>query len=153
MGTVTQYNLAHVRNALGGSNPVSMSQYYRGGARVPATRTVNYTAREPGSGELYSRPAGSYWGTSGIYLTLYFQGTFIGNFTFANAYSTTVYTVSGITYYRGTLFAAETGKGQSGYYYYGIYRTYPASYQQAINTGVPSSGSISMSQLYGAENP
>ncbi len=141
MGTVTQYNLANVRDALGGGNPVYMSNYYRGGPYVPANRTINYTAREPASGSYFQFSVYSWefpsksdgntrvrWGGSVVFA--------------AGGYYTSV-TVGSITYY--------SAGGTSGVV--GVYRTYPASYQQAINTGVPSSGAISISQLYGAANP
>lgn len=155
MGTVTQYNLANVQAALGGGNPISMSEYYRGGAYVPANRTINYTAREPASGDNYNLSQGGgaayYWfENSQGYFGLYWNNT--------NVYQAYVgpasVTVGGVTYYRGT--HRTTGydsKSGTTTNYYGVYRTYPSSYQQSINTGVPGSGAISINQLYGAENP
>jgi hypothetical protein len=37
--------------------------------------------------------------------------------------------------------------------YFGIYKITTTGGTVSINTGVPSSGQISISQLYGAENP
>jgi hypothetical protein len=153
MGTVTQYNLANVRDALGGGNPVYMSNYYRGGPYVPANRTVGYTAREPASGSSYALKSYDFQSIpSAVASTIYWGGAFIGNVANPNVTSATF---GSITYYRDS-FVTETGGGKIDYpviYHYRIYRTYPASYQQAINTGVPSSGTISLSQLYGAANP
>jgi hypothetical protein len=151
MGTVTQYNLANVQAALGGANPISMSEYYRGGAYVPSARTVATTVYEPAGGG-WTVSGNTYWNTqpnvNGKYGVTPGQTTVLWNGAqiYYNQYdpNLTSVTVSGITYYRGPLW--------SGYVYY-IRRTYPSSYQQSINTGVPSSGAISISQLYGAENP
>ena len=49
MGTVASYDMASIQSALGGSNPISLSEYYRGGSYVPAT--VSGAVREPASGE------------------------------------------------------------------------------------------------------
>lgn len=155
MGTVTQYNLANVRDALGGGNPVYMSNYFRGGPYVPANRTISSTAREPGSGYFWSGSPMYRWadtpsqvtknGTVGPQILLYWAGAIVGNVFTSGA---TSLTIGSYTYFRGVYQVA------SGYQnLYSIARTYPSSYQQAINTGVPSSGTIYLSQLYGAENP
>jgi hypothetical protein len=155
MGTVTQYNLANVRDALGGGNPVYMSNFFRGGPYVPANRTVGYTAREPASGDNYIRSwfggTSYFWyensqGVKGIY----WNNTYVHE----GGVGASAVTIGGITYYRGAFKESATGsKSNVVTWFYGIYRTYPSSYQQAINTGVPSSGTISISQLYGAANP
>ena len=143
MGTVTQRNLANVQAALGGANPISMSEYYRGGAYVPTTRTIS--TREPASGEAFSfSPPTRYWyigGTSAYMIFEPFQGfVMVGN-SFTTSYSS-----GGATYFRGS-----SGSCFCGAIYYGLYRT--ATSSTSINTGVPSSGAISLNQLLGAENP
>jgi hypothetical protein len=153
MGTVTQYNMANIQTALGGTNPISLDEYYRGGPFVPTSRTV--TVREPSSGDFYNRTSSPlyYWNDGVTYsgtvlgFGIYWNGTFLGNF----SGSATSITISGFTYFRGTFFArVATGYG---FYddFYGIYRTSTSTV--SINTGVPSSGQISISQLFGAENP
>jgi hypothetical protein len=155
MGTVTAYNLANVQAALGGANPISMSEYYRGGAYVPANRTIAYTAREPATGENYNM---GYFGqskyhwfeTSQNILGFYWNNTYV----YEGAAGPASITSGGITYYRGSFVTSGTNPDNGvTVNFYAIYRTYPSSYQQAINTGVPSSGAISLSQLYGAANP
>jgi len=135
MGTVTAYNLNNVQAALGGSNPVSMSEYYRGGLYVPSTRAI--TVREPTSGEYYD--GYYYWIDAG---TLAWAGVVITNFV---GFGTT-YTVGSVTYYRGSF----RGSSKFGSFY-AVYRTYPSTV--SINGDVPSSGTISLSQLFGAQNP
>jgi hypothetical protein len=145
MGTVTQYNLQNVQDALGGSNPISMNEYYRGGSFVPTTATS--TTRTPSSGEYYSDPY--IWrmdnsGSSGAWFY------WASNYTFIGFYNATSYTSGSTTYFRGSL--------RSSYYSKGTLVQQFAIYQEtystvSINTGVPSSGTISISQLYGARNP
>lgn len=148
MGTVTAYDMASIQSALGGSNPISLNEYYRGGSYVPTTRSS--TTREPTSGENYSV------GTPAYYFI-----NFVGNGNTGVAWqgsvnvsvpgeAVTSYTYGGYTYYRGT-FRQRVAASYFQEYRYGIYRTYSTS--TSINTGVPSSGQISISQLYGAANP
>ena len=142
MGTVTAYNLNSIQAALGGTNPISLNEYYRGGSFVPTTRTT--PAQD---GPIYSRnppfslvvvAARSSFGR------FWWQGTII-----AETQAGSV--VSGIyTYFRGA-FREQVNDKVDYYYQYEIYRTYSAS--TSINTGVPSSGQISIQQLYGAVNP
>ena len=142
MGTVTAYNMANIQSALGGSNPISLSEYYRGGAYVPATRSGG-TVREPTSGGYYS--ADYYWITSpGSYtdcIGIRWAATAISSGGSFTSYTSGIY-----TYYIGTF--QVSGKFSDEYQ---VYRTYPTTIN--INTGVPSSGSISIGQLYGAQNP
>jgi len=155
MGTVTQYNMANIRDALGGSNPVSLSQYYRGSPRVPSTRTV--TVRDPSSGEYYDLGSSStYWyqlrtlDENPISLDVYWFGTLIGSL----AGEQTSFTSGGFTYFRGSFRQRITVDLFGGFLfedYYGVFRTSTST--ASINTGVPSSGQISISQLFGAENP
>jgi hypothetical protein len=143
MGTVTQYNLANVQAALGGSNPIGMNEYYRGGAYVPTTRTT--ATREPASGGVFNGT--QYWYIGGTSAYMRFspyvnsQIQIPGNGSFVTSYST-----GGATYFRFAYIYSCYGTD-----YYSLYRT--ASSSVSINTGVPSSGQISISQLYGAENP
>jgi hypothetical protein len=145
MGTVTQYNLGNVQAALGGANPIGMNEYYRGGAYVPTTRTT--ATREPASGGVFNGT--QYWLISGTSAYMRFspyvnsQIQIPGNGSFVTSYST-----GGATYFR---FAYVGCCGYGSVQYYSLYRT--ASSSVSINTGVPSSGQISISQLYGAENP
>ena len=144
MGTVTQYNLQNVRDALGGPTPIPMSNYYRGGLYVPTTGTT--TTREPSSGEYYDFSAnGYYWlvDTNSQTGNVLWAGTNI-NF---SPYTITSFTSGGFTYFRGTF--RSQGKNTQDY---GIFRT--STTTVSINTGVPSPGSsISISQLFGARNP
>ncbi len=151
MGTVTQYNLSNVQSALGGSNPISMSEYYRGGAYVPTSRTVN--VREPSSGEYYNYPNTPYtWWEAQTSVAKYSMARWFGSiFTVSGNSSLTSITSGSSTYYRGSYRTNVSDPYGNSYNIYAIYRTTTST--TSINTGVPSSGAISISQLYGAENP
>jgi len=148
MGTVTQRNLAHVQAQLGGANPISLSEYYRGGAYVPSLRNV--IVYEPAGGGFTFSSGSTFWanyynydsGTKQTYYnssSIYWSGVLISEFQGEN---TTTLTVGSYTYYRGSSVGGSV---------YQIRRT--SISQVSINTGVPSSGAISLNQLLGAENP
>lgn len=141
MGTVTQYNLANVQAALGGSNPISMSEYYRGGPYVPTTRTTTTT-----EGPFYSLSVYSWSRTNAGTVTIYWNGSLIASGSYGDI---TTFSSGGFLYVRGA-FQSGSGSGLNPYKY-AISRQYSTS--TSINTGVPSSGTISIAQLYGAANP
>jgi hypothetical protein len=142
MGTVTQYNLANVQAALGGANPISMSEYYRGGPYVPTTGTTTVT-----EGPFHASNSYEFTQTNAGTVTIYWAETLITQ----GSYGGTVTSVSygGYVYLRGALVSGSGSAFFPRRYY--ISRQYSTSV--AINTGVPSSGSISLSQLLGARNP
>jgi hypothetical protein len=136
-------------NGFFGGSGTSLSNFYRGGGRVPTTRTSTVTIREPSSGDLYQ--GGYEWRVNSFESQVFWggNGTGLGNET---TYYTSV-TLSGITYFRGSFRAdISDGEGVLQWQEYGIFRTYPSTVTTAINTGVPSSGTISLSNFYGAEN-
>jgi hypothetical protein len=114
-----------------------LTQYYRGAGYVPASKTV----REPSSGEnqnLYAYLFEDNSGTSATYVR--WNNVLIA----VVAYGTSAVTSGIYTYYRGSLFATS---GLDNYY--GIYR----EYSQNINTGIPTSGQLILTQFLGAEKP
>lgn len=154
MGTVTQYNLANVRDALGGGNPVYMSNYYRGGPYVPTTRNVTVT-----EGPFYQTYYNAYYSLNDLIYgwvnSDVIFGTDYAYYTWNYArsgnlpYNTTSTVSGGITYFRGAYVGNLNGSSRQPAYQ--VSRQYSST--QSINTGVPSSGTISISQLYGAANP
>lgn len=128
---------------------VAMSNFYRGGWRVPSIKIV--TVREPTSGELYNFN-NTFWYTGPDNYQLFIKW---GNTWLVYALpgwgNATSYTVGAYTYFRGNLNYDGTGYGGDNMRGYGIWRTSFGS--QDINTGIPSSGQISLSQFYGAERP
>lgn len=149
MGTVTQYNLANVQAALGGVNPISINEYYRGGLYVPATRTVTIS-----EGPFYAVGTAFdyYWSetssTNTTTVTWGYDSITPGAYgiTFSFPLGPTSYSYAGDIYYREVLQSTVKTRRR-----YSISRT--ISVTTIINTGVPSSGQISISQLFGAENP
>jgi hypothetical protein len=63
----------------------------------------------------------------------------------------TSFSIGSTTYFRG-FYRGIFNDGESNYDRYGIFRTFPSTTTVAINTGVPSSGTISLSNFYGAVN-
>ena len=154
MGTVTAYNMSNIQSALGGSNPIGLNEYYRGGPYVPTTGG-SFT-RQPASGQYYSTATpGTYvWAVITVPSTS--SGEIIANWndtlpTPGPGPGATSFTSSdGWTYFKGTYVTTTVGKIFTTDDY-GIYRSQGSTI--AINTGVPSSGTISIANLYGAQNP
>lgn len=129
-------SLSEVQSVFGGSNPISMSEYYRGGANVPSTGSGSYSA-------WYGQYDPSYYVTD--WGDIVWNNTYIGAFA-ANATSATF---GGYTYQMGALWDYVFGKYTSILYY----EVRRAQTSVSINTGIPSSGTISMSQFYGGRDP
>jgi hypothetical protein len=149
MGTVTAYDMASIQSALGGSNPIGLNEYYRGGSFVPTT--ASGTTREPATGQYFDYVSATPTGWSVIIASNGVIYVWFGNYPAPNAAdgSTSVTSTDGWTYFRGSLVQTTGGKFASNDY--GIFRTQTATV--SINTGVPSSGTISIANLYGARNP
>jgi hypothetical protein len=128
----------------------SMSNFYRGGGRVPATKTVTTTVREPSTGFFYSA-----WHWFWLYsipgqaVQFWWQGSNLAGWVYGLPNATS-YTIGAFTYLRGdTMFFDNKGNAT----YHGIARISQSSSTANINTGIPSSGQISLSQFFGAETP
>jgi hypothetical protein len=139
MGTVTAYNLANVQAALGGANPISMSEYYRGGPYVPTTGTTTVS-----EGPLFQQNVYEWMQSSGSFLYIYWAGNLV--YSTASYSGATSIAVGSTTYFRGAFVSSFFGSNR-----YYVSRQYPSTI--SINTGVPGSGTISLSQLLGARNP
>ena len=138
-GTIT---LAQVQSEFGGSNPISMSEYYRGGSYVPTTVTGSYSS--------YQFSISAYhWLTYGYTVTIEWNNSVVYTTTSGNP-STTSLTTGGYDYNRGTLqYTSGGGKGGTPVYYYQVRRR---SASETVNTGIPASGQISMNQFYNGRN-
>lgn len=72
-------SFSQLQAEFGGANPISLSEYYRGGSYVPAT--IPTFIREPASGEAYSRGTTSWIETDGFNkFTISWNGTNLGSF-------------------------------------------------------------------------
>lgn len=157
-----------IRNLFGGPSSPAMSNYYRGGAYIPATKTSTVTVREPTSGEYFDRNASAYnsviVSNSGftpndpngntVYYWFKNLGTGGGIEVLPGVGNFPSVTFGGATYFRGShrVFEYDSTYAVSTNWF-GIYRTTTSTVTTNINTGVPSSGQISLSQFYGAEKP
>ena len=139
-------SLSQVQAEFGGSNPISMSEYYRGGANVPTTVTGS-----AGAWSSYQANASTYYwsdvGNAGT-VTIEWNNSVVGSF----QSSATTYTTGGYQYQKGTLFSSSGGgKGGPTTYYYRVRRRTVGT-STTVNTSIPASGTISMSQFYGGRN-
>ena len=148
-------SLLDLQNEFGGSNPISISEYYRGGGLVPATTTT--TTYEPGPGTsnyYYSLTSPLYgWVEDEYYpytVYIYWNDAVITSFTQSYQGEISVDTYGGWTYVRfssPTATNVNIGDGTT-------YSVYQIRRQQStttdINTSVPTSGTISLSNFYGA---
>ncbi len=134
--TTGAISLSDVQSEFGGSNPISMSEYYRGGANVPTTiSTVGAWSAYYGNTSTY------YWTDLG---TLRWN-----NSTLTTSAAGTSTTIGGYEYQRGTFITSSGGgKGSVTISYYRVRRRTAGS-STTVNTSVPSSGTISMNQFYG----
>jgi len=147
-------SLANIKALFGGPASPSLANYYRGGSYIPATKSVTTsgTTREPASGEYYT-PNTTYcwfWYQTGN-KNIYWAGTIVAS----NQPQSGSVTVGNITYYSGTLNYDAAGSYGTRNQIRAVYRTYPYSTTTtpSINTGIPGSGRISLSQFYSAEKP
>lgn len=147
-------SIANLNSFFPGSG-TSLSNFYRGGGRVPSTKTVNTTVREPASGENWSGQYGAFsWNLPTIGTrSVRWNGADVALLESGTAGEVSSITVGSFTYFRGTLFTTTQGQYGTFNYFYGLWRTSGSSSTVSINTGIPSSGQISLSQFYGAEVP
>lgn len=140
-------SILDLKNFYGGPASPSLLNYYKGNGYVQSTY------RQPASGDTYS--SGTYWdeatnpsggyGGSSTTINIKWGGASIVS---GLGSGVTSYTAGGYTYYRGTLRASGTAAyATSSYANYGLYRT------STGNSGVPTSGAISLSNFYGGFKP
>jgi hypothetical protein len=141
-------SIANLNGFFPGSG-TSMSNFYRGGGRVPTTKTVTVVTREPSSGYIFQGFVYSWlYSGNGQAVQIFWPG---GNTGWLYGYPSNPWslTFGNVTYYRAT----ASGRDKDNNSHDGIYRTVTSSSAVSINTGIPSSGQISLSQFYGAETP
>lgn len=130
-------SLANLQTAFGGSNPISLSEYYRNGSYVDGTQSS--TTRQPSSGAYYHANNYYWYIVGGTELYIVWNGSYVAGV----SHSGSSYTTGGWTYYRSA-FQGNDGYGDS----YSVYRTQTTT--SNINTNVPTSGTISLDDFYGA---
>ena len=133
-------SLSQIQTEFTGANPISMSEYYRGGSYVPSTITVAspwsaYGANISSTHFMYDR----YYDR--MYVRWDGAVKFLG-FGASNVYP--VFSQNGYDYEPGSY-----QYFQSTRYYYQARRRTASGGSETVNTGIPSSGAISMNQFYG----
>jgi hypothetical protein len=136
-------SLAQVQTEFDGANPIGMNEYYKNGSYVPST-----VGSAAGSWSGFFGHAYTYfWQTGGGYpTTIKWDNVQKAS----GSYGTTV-TAGGYQYEKGTLFTTLELPGDPITYYYRVRRRVAAS-STSVNTSVPASGTISMSNFYGGRN-
>jgi len=136
-------SLAQIQSHFGGSNPASLSEYYRGGAYVPSTkRTIISDVND-----IYSTgnpPTDSYWNRTNGEVKL--NGNVIANLS-----------SSGVTGFTktigGTKYQYNRGDFQEDFFGNDLYSFDELVYRDDnINASIPTSGRIYISNFYGADN-
>jgi hypothetical protein len=162
-------SIANIKNLFGGPASPSFANYYRGGSYIPSTKTVSTLVIEPtgladtrygvtpvlrnGSWYLEHMYKGVWFITNTNLHTLWWNDS---RFVTSVSGLGTSYSYGGYTYYMSSV--SWTSQFSTScycyqWYAYGIRRTSGGSSTVSINTGIPSSGQISMNQFYGAEKP
>jgi hypothetical protein len=136
-------SLANLAAEFGDSPPYSMSEYYRGGALVPASIPYTATATE---GPYYTQGATSWltWYNGGeTGNSAQWGGGSVADNIPAGTYSISI---GGYLYYRSYYVAHDDKLSLDEY---AIARNSYYTAYETVNTGIPGSGQISLNQFYG----
>ena len=139
--TTGAISLSDVQSEFGGSNPISMSEYYRGGSHVGSVGSYSSYQYDLTAPDRY------YWiflDVGGNDTSIFWNDVVVANFD-GNS-GTTSHTAGGFEYNRGTLQHTESGQFQPTVRYYQVRRR-----ATGINSSVPTSGTISMDDFYGGQ--
>ena len=141
--TTGTISFSDLQNEFGGSYPIGINEYYRGGGYVPTTVTGSYSSYQFNVNTYYWRVYGSNtitieWNNTVVYTTT------------SGSSSTTDVTTGGYDYNRGTLqYSSGGGNGGVPLYWYQIRRRLSS---ETVNTGIPANGPIDMADFYGGRN-
>ena len=156
--TTGEIKFSEIQTEFGGSNPIQMSEYYKGGTNVPST-----VGSAPGSWGSYTTSGNYYYNMQNItnigvnYWIVYANGSQTAVGTNLTLDSNNRVVIGGQEYERASsayTFYVPSGKtsaGQDSYYSY-HYRKRTASTQVTVNANIPTSGQISMNNMYGGRN-
>ena len=134
-------SLSQVQSEFGGSNPIGMNEYYRGGSFVGTVGS--YTSYQYD----LTAPDRYYWvfaDVSGNDTTIFWNNSAVARFQWKRG--TTNHTAGGFEYNRGTLQLTEGGGFAPLVRYYQVRRR-----ATGINSSIPTSGTISMDDFYGGQ--
>ena len=144
-------SLSQLQGEYGGSNPISMSEYYRNGGLVP--NTISSSTTGPGAYTAYQYNATTYHWRTFVFSMITWAGSPVSTGTLST--SATTFTSGGYDYQRGSLVGnVTTGSGKSAAtsVHYRIRRrqsSVTTTTSTSVNQSVPTSGQISLSQFYG----
>ena len=148
-------SLGDLQDEFGGLNPIRITEYYRGGAYVPSTRTTT-SSSTTSEGPFYSLSFPEYgWAIQEFppYETvLYWNGVIVFSFDDSDFGVTSSITIGNTIYYRVNFVVSGIPSGGSTYSVYTIRReiTTTTTTTVNINTSVPTDGQISLGDFYGA---
>lgn len=156
--------LSQIKALFGGAASASLSNYYRGGAYIPSSKTVSTLVKEPPDGSAFNGQVpvssdGEWWISSlykGVWFTFSARTIWWNDVQVATGVdaSAASITIGEWTYHKSNYVAySQLNSGYVMEYGYAVRRTQGGSSTVSINGGVPSSGTIRFSQLYGAEKP
>lgn len=140
-------SLANLQTEYGGSNPISMSEYYRNGGLVPDS--ISSTA--PGSYTAYFyNQTNTHWRVF-VFSMIMWGGSAVSTGTLSS--TATTFTSGGYDYQRGNFVGYVTtgsGKMTATSAHYKIRRRLSSvTTTTSVNQSVPTSSTISLSQFYG----
>ena len=142
-------SLANLQSEYGGSNPISMSEYYRNGGLVP--NSISSTG--PGSYTSYQYSRNSTDWNVFVFGSINWGGSSIVSNSLNIGSSTTSFSTGGFDYQRGSFQETVTsgsGKLTSTVNHYSVRRRQSSvTTTTSVNQSVPTSGQISLSQFYG----
>ena len=108
-------SLANIQSEFGGSNPISISEYYGAASGIPTSGTISFSNFYGASAVQYSLSAPTFfWLTGSQGNNIYWNGSYIGA---PASSSTTSFSAGGYTYTRGSLRDTQTFKSGTFYYY------------------------------------
>ena len=142
-------SLANLQSEYGGSNPISMSEYYRNGGLVPNS----LSSTGPGSYTSYQYSRNSTDWNVFVFGTINWGGSNIVSNSLNIGSTTTSFSTGGYDYERGSFqetVVTGSGKLTSTVNHYSVRRRQQSvTTTTYINQSVPTSGQISLSQFYG----
>ena len=153
--TTGAISFSQMQTEFGGANPISLSEYYKNGSYVPST-----VGGAPGSWGSYTTNTNYYYNMQNIinigvnYWVVYANGSQTAVGTNLSLDSNNRVVIGSYEYERAATaytFYVPSGKtsaGQDSYYSY-HYKKRTASTQVTVNANIPTSGVISMNNMYG----
>ena len=148
-------SFSQMQTEFGGSNPIGFDEYYKSGANVPST-----IGSAPGSWGSYTTSTNYFYNMINItnigvnYWIVYANGSTTAVGTNLTLDSNNRVFIAGYEYERAAsaydfyIPSGKTSFGQDSYYAY-HYRKRTASTQVTVNANIPTSGVISLNDMYG----